>query len=55
MAKTNHRTTRRGTQKQRWRTHDEFLRANYPRIWQQKIDAELAGYRMSLQAEASRG
>lgn len=47
MARSKHNTTRRGTQKQGVRTHDEFLRVNFPRTWQAKIDAELAPYRRS--------
>lgn len=51
MAKSKHNTTKRGTQKQRVRTHDAYLKASHPAVWQAKVDRELLSYRIEKAKE----
>lgn len=40
MAKSKHNTTKRGTQKQRARTHELYLAQRYPELWRRRVEAE---------------
>lgn len=40
MPKSRHNTTKRGTQKQRWASHEAYLEQNYPEYVERRTKAE---------------
>lgn len=46
MAKSKHRTTKRGTQKKRAREHDAYLQVAHPKLWAQRVHQEYLAAQM---------
>ena len=40
MPKSRHNKTKRGTSKQRWQRHHEYLQKAAPKYWQRKVERE---------------
>lgn len=40
MPKSRHNKTKRGTGKQRWQRHHEYLQKAAPKYWQRKVERE---------------
>jgi hypothetical protein len=51
MAKSKHNTTRRGTQKQRARKHEQHLEEAHPVLWRQRCRAEYAAAKLAAERE----